>query len=203
MIGYLDFLKIYNAKNGPPLLRSELQALLNDPYYKKLLENESVFVERIALTHEALEYIGDFAAFFRETMDKPFYIPAKEELLRYTDEMYYEKTSHQEELAKMLAKDFFGGSTLMIKDEIDEMVGELEVVNVNVQSVMRRFLERFEIEDIDHLNKYAQAFSMVANSTRIWENRGHTPEELFKIETDYLKPLQSTPFKVIDGGKTG
>ena len=49
-------------------------------------------------------------------------MPEKEELLRYTDEYYYEKTSHQEKLANMLAKDFFGGSTLIVQEEIDELV---------------------------------------------------------------------------------
>ena len=57
------------------------------------------------------------------------------------------------------------------------------------QEVVKEFLGRFEIKDMKQLNEYVQAITMIANTTRIWENRGHTPDELFQMEKHHLKPL--------------
>ncbi|WP_370456071.1 YecA family protein [Sporosarcina sp. ANT_H38] len=103
----------------------------------------------------------------------------------------------------MLAKDFFGGNTLLIKKELDELVGQLQVVNTDFQGVVREFVGRFEFIDMKQLNEYMQAITMLSNNTRIWENRGHTPHELAQMGRHHFMPLQDTPFNVIDGGKTG
>jgi len=203
VIDYPKLLEIYNAQNEPAVSSRELKALLTDAHCAKLLEQNSVFVQRMALVHEAIEYIGDYTTFIDETRGKPFYIPKKEELLRYTDDLYYEKTSHQDKLAQMLVKDFFGGSTLMIKDEMDELIGQLQVIQTNFQSAVQSFLGRFEYKDMNQMNDYARAIMMVSNHTRIWENRGHTPHELAQMEKHHLMPLPSIPFDVIDGGKIG
>ena len=56
---------------------------------------------------------------------------------------------------------------------------------------------------ISQLNEYVQAVTLIANTTRIWENRGYTLEELAQMSRHHLNPLPSTPFHVIDGGKVG
>jgi len=203
LIEYPKFLEIYNFQNEPAVSSSELQALLADTHSAKQLAKESVFTHKRALIHEAIEYVENYSAFLEGTIGKPFYVPTKEELLRYADDLYYEKTSHQEKLGNMLAKDFYGGSTLMIKDEIDELVGQLQGVHVNFQGVVRNFLGRFECRDMKQMNEYMHAITMIANSTRIWENRGHTPHELAQMGKCHLIPLPSTPFSVVEGGRTG
>ncbi|MFF2754747.1 hypothetical protein ACFVR1_13485 [Psychrobacillus sp. NPDC058041] len=66
----------------------------------------------------------------------------------------------------------------MIKDEMDEVIGQLQVVQINFQEVVQDFLRRFEFKDMKKLNEYVPVITMIANTTRVWENRGHTPEEL-------------------------
>ncbi len=202
LIEYPKFLEIYNAQNEPSLSSGELLAVLTHPHYVKRLEIESVFVHKRALIHEAIEYVENYSAFLDGTIGKPFYVPAKEELLRYADAFYYEETTQQEQLAKMLVKDFFGGSTLMIKDEIGELIGELQVVHTHFQGVIKKFLGRFEWQDMKQLNEYMHILTKIANTTRIWENRGHTPHELSQMGKHHLQPLPDTPFHVIAGGKT-
>ncbi|MER2089386.1 MAG: plasmid pRiA4b ORF-3 family protein [Sporosarcina sp.] len=203
MITYSKFLEIYNAQNEPSLSRSELRAFMADSHFSKLLEKMSVLTNGLGILREEVEYSKDFSSFLEEVYEKPYYVPEKEELLRYADDLYYEKTNYQEKLANMLAKDFFGGSTLMVKDEIDELVGQLQEVHVDLQGVVRGFLERFNFKDMKQVNEYVKAVSVIANSTRIWENRGHTPGELFEMEKQHLHPLSSASFSVIEGGKTG
>ncbi|TQR21839.1 plasmid pRiA4b ORF-3 family protein [Psychrobacillus vulpis] len=203
VIEYPKFLEIYNSQNEPSISSRELRALLTDPHYTKLLESKHVFVHREALIHETIEYFEDYAEFFQEVIGKPFYVPAKEELLRYTDEFYYEKTIHQEKLANMLKKDFFGGSTLTVQEEIEELVFQLQVVHTQFQEVVQDFLGRFDVKDMKQLTEYVGAITMIANTTRVWENRGHTPTELAQMEKHHLKPLPTAPFNVIEGGKVG
>lgn len=41
----------------------------------------------------------------------------------------------------------------------------------------------------------------LANNTRIWENNGHTPNEIFeKYEKPHLRPLPDKPFE-LDGAE--
>ncbi|WP_391204726.1 plasmid pRiA4b ORF-3 family protein [Psychrobacillus sp. L4] len=202
IIKYPKFMEIYNSQNTH-VSSSELLDLLSNPLYEKKLKNENILVYRNALIHKTMEELEDQTRLIQSVVGKPFYVPEKKELLRYTDEFYFEKTSHQEKLAKMLAKDFLGGSKVTVKKEIKGLVLELQVVNANVQQVLQKFLTRFEMKDMEQLNQYAQVIFDIANNTRIWENRGHTPEELFQMEKHYLKPMPSTFLNVIDGGKTG
>ena len=103
----------------------------------------------------------------------------------------------------MLAKDFFGGSTLMVQEEIDELVLEFQADDANFQKIIQKFFSRFECKDEKQLNEFAQALLMISNTTRIWENRGHTPSELGQLARPHLQPLPNIPFQVIDGGKVG
>ncbi|MFJ8065005.1 SEC-C metal-binding domain-containing protein [Psychrobacillus sp. NPDC096426] len=199
------FLEIYNAQNESSITSGDLQAILTDPHNTKLLRSKYVYVYRNALVHETIEHFGDYDKLMPKVSGKPYYVPPKKELLRYTDEFYFEKTTHQKKLANMLAKDYFGGSTVKVHEEISELVFQLQVFDVDFQQVVKEFLGRFEIKDIKHLNEYVQAISMIANTTRTWENRGHTPDELFQMERHHLNPLPTAavPFNVIDGGKVG
>ena len=46
-------------------------------------------------------------------------------------------------------------------------------------------------------NKVIQLIVDLANNTRIWENNGHAPKEVFeKAEKPYLRPLPDKPFSL-------
>ncbi|SES37083.1 plasmid pRiA4b ORF-3 family protein [Psychrobacillus sp. OK032] len=203
MIKYSNFLEIYNAQNEPSLSSKELHALLAYPAYQKQLKQHFVLLYRQGFVNETIDHFDEYEALLKSTIGKPFYVPTKAELLRYTDNFYIEKTAHQEKLAKMIAKDFFGGSSLMVNNEIIDLVGHLQVLDCNPQQAIQDFLSRFEMKDMTQLNEYVQEINMIANTTRIWENRGHTPDELFQMEKHYLKPLPVPSLNVIDGGKIG
>ncbi|MFJ5770779.1 SEC-C metal-binding domain-containing protein [Psychrobacillus sp. NPDC093180] len=205
VINYSKFVEIYNAQNKIPISSKELHELLTDYHYSKLLEGKYVHVSYNKLVHEAIEGFGDYDALMSKVKGKPYYIPSKKELLRYADEFYFEKTIHQKKLASMVAKDYFGGSTVKAHKEIEELVYELQVFDINVQEALKEFLGRFEFVDKKRLNEYVQAVSMIANTTRIWENRGHTPDELSQMSKPQLKPLPNTfePTDVVEDVKVG
>ncbi|MGM7636619.1 IS1096 element passenger TnpR family protein [Bacillus sp. Hm123] len=194
-IDYSKFLEIYNGQNEPALSRKELMAVLKDSHYAMQLEEADIFAHDRALMHHAIELFDDYASFLAETLGKPFYVPEKEELLRYVDDFYIEHTPEQDKFARMLAKDFFGGSTLMVHEEIEELVFSLQVAQSDFQLTVQQFLQRFEFQDMKQLNEYAHAITMIANTTRIWENRGYTPQELAEmgkhLRTQSLTPMHT------------
>lgn len=200
LIEYPKFLEIYNTQNQTSLTSKELMAILKESSYSKRLNNGFVYSSNRELIHEALEYELNLDDFRFEANGKPYYVPEKTELLRYAEEDYYEETIHQRNLASMLKKDFFPNNAQVIKDEIDELIGQLQIDD-NFQEVVKAFLARFEFIDMKQVNEYMQVVMKIANTTRLWENRGHTPDELFQMESPNLKPL--TPLTVIDGGKVG
>ncbi|SFQ71921.1 SEC-C motif-containing protein [Psychrobacillus psychrotolerans] len=200
IIEFPKFLEIYNAQNKTSLTLKELLAILKDSTYSKLINNGFVYTNNKEFIHEALEYELNPDNFRSEVKGKPYFIPEKKELLRYVDDLYYEKTIHQRKLATMLKKDFIPNNTKVIKDEMDELVGELQN-EVNFTEVVKAFLARFEFRDIKQVNEYMQVVMKIANTTRLWENRGHTPDELSQIESPNLQP--PPPLTVIDGGKVG
>ena len=198
IIEFPKFLEIYNAQNKKSLTLKELLAILKDSSYSKLLNNGFVYTNNKEFIHEALEYELNLDNFRSEVKGKPYFIPEKTELLRYVDDLYYEKTIHQSKLATMLKKDFIPNNTQVIKDEMDELIGELQN-EVNYTEVVKAFLTRFEFRDIKQVNEYMQVVIKIANTTRLWENRGHTPDELSQMESPNLQP--PTQLTVIDGGK--
>jgi Plasmid pRiA4b ORF-3-like protein/SEC-C motif len=203
LISYPKLVEIYNAQNELSITSDELEAVLTDANYASSIDEVGMYIQNRTVFHEVFAHFGGYYELLEKTMGKPFYIPEKEELLRYADGHYYEKTSHQEKLAKMLAKDFFGGSTLMVQEEIDELILEFQADDANLQKIIQGFFGRFECKDEKQLNEYAQALFMISNSTRIWENRGHTPSELGQLARPHQQPLPTIPFQMIEGGKVG
>lgn len=121
----------------------------------------------------------DYFVLADEQEGRPFYVPNKEELLKYSDEYYFERTKYYDEFDAFLkaaipipnneiAYDIQIG--IVIDDnEIDEAVGEL------------RFLSGNKFKDFknkEQAYKFALLYTKLRNNTRKHAYRGHTPAEL-------------------------
>lgn len=202
-IEHVDLLRIYNHQNERAITGTELRAVLNNLDYPSPLHKNKIVVYRNAFVHQAIDSLATPENFMQSIQGKPFYVPEKEELLSYGDSSYYEKTEQQEKLMNMMAKDFFGGNQLVSKEEIHKIVKQLQVVGLNFNEFISKFLDRFVWDGMDQADKYIHAMTMVSNSTRIWENRGHTPSELSRMEKHYLDPQPSTQVQASDNKKIG
>ncbi len=124
----------------------------------------------------------DFAGakeLIRDTVGKPRYIPARNEFLKYAEWNYYENTKQLIDLSKFL----------MNKCNVPGYV-----INPLMYDLHREFAEDLSMQsyfdvldkynviiDEKYLNKLVILFTDCCNNTRLWGNKGYTPNELIKI----------------------
>ncbi|MDN4608081.1 plasmid pRiA4b ORF-3 family protein [Sporosarcina highlanderae] len=178
--------EIYSGQNKLVISSEMMKAMVTDLPTVELLKRRHVLVEGRNFYHEAMDYV-DEVRLMKNVEGKPFYVPEKDKLLHYVKDTYFERTPQQLVLGQLMVKDGFPART--INSEIEELLGELSVPFSNVLSVFQTFAGRLELNNRAQVNSYLQCVTEIANTTRLWENRGHTPNELFPSEKPYLHPL--------------
>ena len=167
--------ELYNAQNDEPITLVELKQLVKSDDIQDQLADDFVIVDRTDFIHEVIEEFNQKAELAKAVGDKPYYVPPKMEFLRYVDDTYIEQTPEQRQLEELLKSDF--GDSIDSEEEIMELVAGLQVSGGNFTPELTRFLERLELP-IDKAKRYIPVIIKIANTTRLWENRGHTPNEL-------------------------
>ena len=113
------------------------------------------------------------------------YVPSKEELLKYEDDLHFEETNLNFEL-----KDF-----LMRKCHDENMVEDLYIDIMMIlktehnPSEVLHILDDYEIgfNNEKEVQQMIGCISNLANNTRIWLRKGYKPSELFEQERIKLK----------------
>ena len=168
---------IYNQQHSEPVTEEELQLILDNP--PSTLEKAFVVVYQDYFVHEFIIEERLFDELMLKKGRKPYYIPEKEELLLYIDESYFEKTPQYRRLLKYIKKHFISNDEKAewLCDDI-QLIGQ---VDRDMQDVMYQFDRRqIEFKDMNQLNDIIQLVKELFNATRIWENNGYTPNELFE-----------------------
>lgn len=116
--------------------------------------------------------------------DKPFYIPPKNELLKYADDSYFPKTPEylalKDFIVKELKLEYSKANNLL--DNISTACSMGEPIESIIEDVNRFGVE---LDDMKQLKEFFQLVTDLGNNSRIWENGGHTPAEIFE---KYEKP---------------
>jgi len=130
---------------------------------------------------EYLYAVDDFESYAElkaEQADKPFYIPEKEELLKYQDNGYVEATK------EFLALGAFLRDTMKLKradDVLDDLTLAARCEEKDPQMVIsdvERLAGRGCFGSIEQINEFFQYYFAMCNSTRLPSNRGFTPNEM-------------------------
>ena len=144
--------------------------------------DESDVLDRILIAHYVLTF-GDPEDYERlkfEQGDRPFYVPPKEELLKYEDDFYYERTRHIINLENYLRDDLglanykgivedFAGMLLIDDDEPERVFAELKRMG---SPKFKEFSSKQQAEN------FFMLYTNLRNHTRKHTHRGHTPFEL-------------------------
>ncbi len=138
---------------------------------------------------------------------KPRYLPGKEEFLKYIDATYREPEKPYSDLKAYILK-----HELTTRGEgIDGVDGDLLDLRDMIQFGVK-FTDEFDyftkcgykFKGMEDLNEFAQLVMNAHNNTRMYDNNGFTPNEIFeKFERPKLRPLPKEPFRLQPKPKVG
>ncbi|MFC4711151.1 SEC-C metal-binding domain-containing protein [Enterococcus eurekensis] len=186
-------LRIYNQQNEEPIEIELLDMMLaNLPEY---LVKKYVYSYRDYFVNEAIFMFGEMQLMLNQKGDKPYYIPEKQELLKYVDEYYFEKTHHFKQFLTGLKQIFPKESGSRVMDLAEEIQG-LASMDSDLDGLMESFDRLgFQILDEKNARKIVSLVVNLANHTRRWSNNGHTPKELSRQRSNISileNPLKNT-----------
>jgi preprotein translocase subunit SecA len=191
--------EIYNMQNEDKIEKIDTVRLKADNISIDSAELDNNFVEVFNdyFVHEAIMEFNDFNEQLEKRAGKPFYIPEQEELLKYKDNNYFEINKEYKDLLEYATKRLFDGDEW----QAEMLVEDIQVYcqqNFSPEAIIDLFNQRcVSFEGIKQVNEVLKLVMNLANNTRIWENNGHTPNEIFeKFEKPKLKPLPAERFLV-------
>lgn len=186
--------EIYNSQNEEQTSIIDVEKLLANPLQE--LEDAFIYPNQDYFVHEVILEHDEFDLMLRKKGDKPHHVPKKNELLKYIDEGYFEKTKQYNDLLKYVENNFFKGEEEKAEWLCEDIHGICEF-GANIQIIFNTFNYRgISFKDMEQANEVLQLVMNLSNNIRIWENNGYTPQEIFeKFEKPKLRPLPDKPFE--------
>ena len=186
--------EIYNTQNEKPISLGEVEGYLENPPAE--LKKGHTYPYKDYFVHETILEFDEFESMLEKKGDKPFYVPAKEELLRYTDDFYFEKTKQYKVFYDYVRKNLLGGDGVKAQELCEEIRDALEL-DLGMSSVSKA-LERADVvfDNEQQVNEMMRLMMDMSNHIRRWEHNGNTPQEIFEeFEKPYLRPLPKKPYR--------
>lgn len=169
-------IEIYNEQNTDRIELTTLDKIIQEDADQ--LAKHFAFIEKNYFVQEAVIMFDDIDDELIKREGKPFYIPPKNELLKYKDEFYFEKTKQYDTLLQFITNHFTDGN----KVEANEICEDIQLMcqdEFSPSTVFNQARITFGSE-----GQFRQALNLVidlANNTRLWENNGFTPNELSQM----------------------
>lgn len=127
--------------------------------------------------HSWLIEEGKVEAIQQEQEGKNWYVPSKEELLKYADDRYVERSAAYNGLRKVLAP-YFPKLHPFGVDGIIQMFAQNLQFDPSFNKSFVTLLSHIDLESEKELNKIVQQAVQFSNNHRLWANRGHAPSEI-------------------------
>lgn len=185
--------EIYNSQNEDQISSNEVDKIFANP--PEDLSDAFVLTNNDYFVMETIIENAEFDLMLRKKADKPYYVPEKDELLRYVDDTYFEKSKQYKALLTYLQRNFFKPGDEKAEWLAEDIQGMCQF-GVDLQTIFDSFNNmKISFKDMNQTNEVVQLIMELSNNTRIWENNGHTPNEIHeKYEKPNLKPLPDKPF---------
>ncbi|HZJ99397.1 MAG TPA: hypothetical protein VFC79_05300 [Tissierellaceae bacterium] len=107
MVHKNKIVEIYNRQNEDQIRINDVEGVLVNP--PKELEDSFIYPHKDYFLHEVIMEHDEFDLMLKKKGNKPHYVPERNELLKYIDEGYFEKTKQYNALLKYVMKNFFKG----------------------------------------------------------------------------------------------
>ncbi|MBS4020879.1 MAG: SEC-C domain-containing protein [Dethiobacter sp.] len=180
--------EIYNLQNEDMIDGEAIDSILEEG--TKELRDNFVEISGDFIVAETILKYNNFNEQLNHRKGKPFYIPEKEELLKYNDETYFEINKEYSALKSYVANNIFDGDEFKAEMLSEDVQGICQY-GFSVNSAFDVFNRRkVNFQSEKQVSEVTQLIMDLANNTRLWENNGHTPNEIFnKMERHKLRPL--------------
>lgn len=173
IVPYAKVAEIFNEQNEEKTCVEEILA----DYHNMGLREVFFTLQGEYFVHEAIEGEEEFNALVDQQHEKPYYIPKKEDLLKYAADDYFEKND-----AYVKLRDYILANILKDEEAAEELCNDLQLAccfGEGPADALNQFLIReIEFESQEQVYEIGTLLSELNNTTRMWDNRGYTPNEL-------------------------
>jgi len=195
--------EIYNSQNKDQISKTDIDELIKNNIEE--LEIAFIITHKDYFLHEVIMENDDFDLMLKEKGDKPYYVPKKNELLKYINEEYFEKSKEYNNLFRYVKRNFYNGNEE--EEKVEFLCEDIHVMcrfGVDIKAIMDTFnSQNISFNEMEQVNEVIQLVMELSNNVRIWENNGYTPNEIFeKFEKPKLKPLLDRDFAYNGGVQT-
>jgi uncharacterized protein YchJ len=171
-------LEIYNAQNDAEITKEALTDYLDDATAE--LERNHVYVWDGLFVHEAI-FVEDETPreIFEERKTWPYYVPEKEELLRYVDHYYFEKNAVYERLTAYLTEHIYDGNRESAEEISTEVHDYLSADASDISGAFNRMDQMgASVEDEEIVGALIELVGDYARNVRLWKYNGFSLQGL-------------------------
>lgn len=180
--------EIYNMHHEEDMTVAEL----NEYLLHNITEINKHFVELYGdyFVHESIMEFDEFEIELAKRRGKPFYIPNQGELLKYKDDLYFERTPEFKALLKYVEKNFYKRNKNMAEMLCEDVHDECQM-GTSISDIFDPFNRRgIEFENEEQVKEVMDLVMDLSNHVRLWQNNGFTPAELRHVaEQPKMNPL--------------
>ena len=177
VIAKTDFIGIFNLQNEKQTNIDEVCAVL--PRYIEVGAPYCFWEDYIVSIEFDENNFSDVQDLLRQVGNKPRFLPDKTDFLKYADWYFFERTHQTEEVKRYLINHLHINEATAL-----EILGEIHfafVVEAGMQAAVD-VLDEFGISITNsQFESLAQLLVQMSNSTRLWSNNGHTPDEMANL----------------------
>jgi len=186
VIGIPEFVEVFNFYEDNKTDEKEVSSTLSQLVKADDVEY-SLFSDSILgpdFLPEFPEDLGNMKIVRAEQKGKPRYLPEKSEFLRYTDSSHREPEQPYADLKAYIVKNKLTTRGEGLHGIDGDLIDLHEMIQsgVNTNEYLSYFTDAgYKYKDIDEFNSFMRVLMNVHNNTRLYENNGFTPQELFEI----------------------
>ncbi|GEM_PF-462041 len=189
---------LYSRQNDKEITGAELTEQVRTSGIEARLKDDVILVRNNHFLGPKLAHI-DPDLFFQEIAGKPYYEPAKEQLLPHADPGYYDRTPELGQLEDLFLEAHI--PKLQVDRMLHGFMQHLSLWHANFMEAVSRLMDQAGPLSEEQVSRIISAAVLVSNNVRLIENRGFTPQELAQL--GILRPKPQSGPSVLPSGKTG
>lgn len=167
------FLSLFNKYNDEKLLKAELMK-----YWNKLMrqyDRNYVLYDNAIISSRVETSRIDEIMYYQE--GKKFYIPPKDEFLKYIDEYYYEKNEYTESVRSFFIK-VLNVNSFTAEALLSKLVWSIKIEEGTSVCIELLSDNGIEWENMKQAGQFMELYQNLVNNTKKWANCGYSPNEM-------------------------